>query len=438
LARPIRTVYLKATRPTLPAMAPSATPDDRDPDRPTKSQRPSRTRCPTSKAKAIEADTGIDSLESPSTPTNPKAGGQPPKSNDPITDALAKIVSMIGDLKGEIISIKEEIRSNKEEVKEDVVSLKEEVASLKKEIASLRERVDTLSQPTSPTTSYASVAKSANAQASTQPSSHASPVNSSSINPWSSISATPSVDAPFCTIDTSRVEEGNIAKTTPPEIRKMIEKGIRAKEGMKEWRCKAVTRDPRNIARTRIICQDEEELKKVKEVAEQAQITGLRVLRDQYYPVKVDNANRTAVLDEKGEIRPGAAETLGKENNITIAKLVWLSKKDTHKLYGSMVVYTTKSSEAIQLLNRQFFDIAGESAYTRIYELRTGPLQCYNCQEMGHKAFSCKKPQVCGKCANEGHHHKECASETPKCIPCGGPHESFSKSCLKLHPVRHE
>jgi hypothetical protein len=25
-----------------------------------------------------------------------------------------------------------------------------------------------------------------------------------------------------------------------------------------------------------------------------------------------------------------------------------------------------------------------------------------------------------------------------KCVPCGGPHESFSKNCRKLYPSCHE
>lgn len=35
-----------------------------------------------------------------------------------------------------------------------------------------------------------------------------------------------------------------------------------------------------------------------------------------------------------------------------------------------MVVYVTKGSEAARLLQEQFFHVAGESAYTRIYEHR--------------------------------------------------------------------
>lgn len=106
--------------------------------------------------------------------------------------------------------------------------------------------------------------------------------------------------------------------------------------------------------------------------------------------------------------------------------------------YGSMVVYVTKGSDAARLLQGQYFNVAGESAYTRVYEPRSGPRQCYQCQELGHKAFACTKSQVCAKCAQEGHHHSDCRAKIPKCALCGGPHELFSKSCCVLHPSRHQ
>ena len=70
-------------------------------------------------------------------------------------------------------------------------------------------------------------------------------------------------------------------------------------------------------------------------------------------------------------------EVLGKENNVCIAQIEWLSKKDIEKAYGLMVVYITKSSEAAWLLQDQYFHIAGESAYIRTYKPKSGPTQCY-------------------------------------------------------------
>jgi hypothetical protein len=94
-----------------------------------------------------------------------------------------------------------------------------------------------------------------------------------------------------------------------------------------------------------------------------------------------------------------------------------------------MAVYVTKGSEAARLLREHHFHVAAESAYTRVYEHRVGPTQCYNFQEVGHKAYACTKAQVCAKCAKEGHIRKECSETIAKCALCKGPHESFSKNC---------
>ncbi|EAQ88563.1 predicted protein [Chaetomium globosum CBS 148.51] len=67
--------------------------------------------------------------------------------------------------------------------------------------------------------------------------------------------------------------------------------------------------------------RNEEEVKKIKDIVEAKKTPGARVLRDQLYPVKVDNVNRTVVIDHEGKILPGAAEALGEENDVQIAKL---------------------------------------------------------------------------------------------------------------------
>lgn len=126
----------------------------------------------------------------------------------------------------------------------------------------------------------------------------------------------------------------------------------------------AVTMDPRNTGRIRIICWDEEELARVKTAAERTKAIGSGVLRDQWYPVKVDNACRTAVLDENGELLAGATEMLERENEVKIAKIAWLSRKESPKACGSMVVYVTKGADAARLLEGSYFDVDVESAFT--------------------------------------------------------------------------
>ena len=70
---------------------------------------------------------------------------------------------------------------------------------------------------------------------------------------------------------------------------------------------------------------------------------------------------------------------LGKENEVNIAKIIWLSRRDKGKAYGSMVVYVTKGSDAARLLGDQYFHLAGESAYTSTFKPRYGPKQYYRC-----------------------------------------------------------
>lgn len=265
---------------------------------------------------------------------------------------------------------------------------------------------------------------------------HTPPASVPSLAPSASRTTTP--EPAFCTVDMTRVPEEHIGEATPVALRKLIENEMRAPGDQPKWRCVAVTRDRGNINRLRIIGRNKEEVKKIKDIIETKKTPGARILRDQLYPVKVDNVNRTAVIDHEGKVLPGAAEALGQENEVQIAKLAWLSRRDTAKAYGSVVVYVTKAGDARRLLNDGFFYAGGESGYTGIFERRMRPEQCYNCQKIGHKAFQCKNPQVCARCAKEGHHHSSCSEVVIKCVLCSGPHESFSRNCQRLYPSHNE
>lgn len=342
-------------------------------------------------------------------------------------------VKVLTDLVKSLLRVMEEQKEEHANQLETLTkTFTEQIEMLKAQVTEMTEKIETqlsnIQPPLSASPSYAEVAR-------TPPSSRPSNVRT-----LTSMGTTPSrmTDALYCTIDTSRVGEEERSKAQPGAIRKAIEEEIRTMEGQEHWRCVAVIKDAKNHDRIRVTCRDETELQRIKKAAEKTAVMGVRVLRDQLYPVKVDNANRTAILDQDGKALPGVTETLGKENDVHIAKIAWLSRKDIGKAYGSMVVYVTKGSEASRLLQGQYFHVAGESAYTRVFEPRHGPLQCYKCQEVGHKAFSCTKPQVCARCAQTGHHHSECRAAIPKCVPCGGPHESFSKNCPVLYPARHE
>ena len=295
----------------------------------------------------------------------------------------------------------------------------EELKQLREQLNMVAQGIAANSAQASPQPSYADVAR-------TPPTSQPSNVRS-----LSSMRTTPSAftDTLFCTIDTSLVNEEEKGKAQVGGIRQAIEEEMRKKEGRQDWRCAAVVKDARNADRIKAICRDEEEMQLVREAAEKTVVKGARILRDQLYPVKVDGANRTAVLDTPGNVLPGAAEALGKENDVTIAKIHWLSNRENGKTYGSMVIYVTKGHDAKRLLEEGYFLLAGESASTSVFERRQGPVQCYKCWNIGHKAFACKKEQVCGRCAQQGHQHRQCQVAEPSCATCGGPHEAFSRNC---------
>ncbi|KAJ3454196.1 hypothetical protein MRS44_018090 [Fusarium solani] len=281
--------------------------------------------------------------------------------------------------------VMKELGRTQPQTAEELKQVKEEMKQVKEQLNTMADSISSSAQM-SPRPSYADVAR-------TPPTSQPS-----NIHTLSSMRTTPSsfTDTLFCTIDTSRVSEEDRGKVQVGEVRQAIEEKVRVREGQQSWRCAAVVKDARNPDRIKVVCRDEAEVQLIREVAEKTVVKGARVLRDQLYPVKVDGANRTAVLDSSGNVLPGAAEALGKENEVMIAKMHWLSDKANGKMYGSMVIYVTKASDARRLLEEGYFHLAGESASTNVFERRQGPAQCYNCWEIGHKAFACSKAQRCG------------------------------------------
>lgn len=85
------------------------------------------------------------------------------------------------------------------------------------------------------------------------------------------------------------------------------------------------------------------------------------------------------MLDENGEIRAEATVAFSEENETNVAKISWLSRKESEKAYGSMVVYLTKRIDARRLLADGFFHAGGESSVTSVFEHRPRPTQCYKC-----------------------------------------------------------
>ncbi len=56
----------------------------------------------------------------------------------------------------------------------------------------------------------------------------------------------------YCTIDTSRVEGEASDQVSAGAIRTMVETGVRTEQGKPSWRCRAVTKSPKNPHRIRL------------------------------------------------------------------------------------------------------------------------------------------------------------------------------------------
>ncbi|KAK7178598.1 reverse transcriptase, partial [Paraphaeosphaeria sporulosa] len=272
---------------------------------------------------------------------------------------LAAILGALEDLRADNSALKaynQELKTAVEDITRELADTKAQLADARAQLLELSGELRTQTAANG-SPSYADVAR-------TPPSSQPSNLRTLS----GTTTPTTITDTPYCTIDTSRVEETDRQEAQIGRIREAIERELRTIEGKEKWRCAAVIRDPRDTNRIRISCRSEEELREVKEAAQKTAVRGARILRDQLYPVRIDNANRTAVLNERDEVRQEAAQALGEENEVQIAKMNWLSRKDSGKAYGSMVIYVKRSSEAARLLQGQYFHINGESAYTREFK----------------------------------------------------------------------
>ena len=134
-----------------------------------------------------------------------------------------------------------------------------------------------------------------------------------------------------------------------------------------------------------------------------------------------------------------ACRAIGEENGCVVAKLGWLSKRNSEKLYGSMVVYLASKVQADKFLEKGLFEEGGESAYTDIWKERTpGNRRCFNCQQFGHRGQDCTNIKICGNCTAPGYSHNKCNNPLISCANCQGKYRARDKSCLGSPLNRHK
>ncbi|KAK1690415.1 hypothetical protein BDP55DRAFT_756068 [Colletotrichum godetiae] len=171
--------------------------------------------------------------------------------NQNVEAELRVVTSELQTVKNELQAVKGELQAMKERVEDESAKTNENLEAIAA-VAATRN---------SPSVSYADVARSG-LGGQGRDSRVATPGNAT----------LPSRSDPlFCTIDTSRVEEGS-DKPNAGRIRAAVEKEMRAMDGQGNWRCRAITVDPRNADRIRIVCRDDAEHKLVKQIVERASV----------------------------------------------------------------------------------------------------------------------------------------------------------------------
>lgn len=323
----------------------------------------------------------------------------------------------------------EEMQLGLSETKDELKQAREELCQTRDELGQTRATLDTLTNSTSWSSAQPSFADVAR----TPPESQPSDIRTLSTTRTASTSASSAI---YCTIEFPE-NDNALEKVTAKTVRVILEEEFREGRGQDAWRCRAVTEDRLNRQRVRVVCRDENEQEIVKKTLE-AKLPTARVLENGGHRIRVDGVPRAVALDEQGNDLPGVADIFSAANDTEVSKVSWLSDRRS-KEYGSLVVELKKASEARRFLDEGFFYAGDISATTAEFKPRPRPKQCYKCQELtNHRAAECTKPQVCAKCAQEGHRHSECTATTVKCVPCGGPHESYSKVCRLLYPARNE
>jgi hypothetical protein len=121
------------------------------------------------------------------------------------------------------------------------------------------------------------------------------------------------------------------------------------------------------------------------------------------------------------------------ENNLEsrgfgIEEIVWLKKKDSPLGAAASLGIWFDSAEAAEWAIQDGM-LFGLRYVGSIEPYKRKERRCFNCQGLGHKAWSCKERQRCGHYAAE-HNKRDCPpGSTARCVDCNRNHPTGAKEC---------
>ena len=170
---------------------------------------------------------------------------------------------------------------------------------------------------------------------------------------------------------------------------------------------------------------------------------GTRIQGDEWHPIKCDLVAKQAVLDSTAKDGATLKQEVGKEFQIqnsvegidcTVMKARWISRGDSAKKTGSMVIWLKHKVAADHLMAKGTALFGATGSFCSKWETHDYGMLCFNCNKHGHLQAACKAPPRCAICSGT-HKRFDCKQQSnPKCPVCNQKgHTALSWECT-MHP----
>lgn len=159
-----------------------------------------------------------------------------------------------------------------------------------------------------------------------------------------------------------------------------------------------------------VVFADKDEANKAKQHTRclTSSVTGACIKGEQWYPVRFDSVVKQCVLDQdvndgktldKDFAKDFKADNSCETADCTVMKATWLSKVDSKKKVGSMVVWLKNRVDAEYLLRTGTAMFGATDAFCSPFVVRDNSGPCYHCNRYGHKQASCTSHVRCAVCS---------------------------------------